>query len=72
MKIGIEQQGYQHYHYLPHFHRNGPIDFEKQQERDRTKRTECTQLGIKLIEVHYSLKGIEKENYLKEELSKLI
>jgi hypothetical protein len=72
LKIGIEQQGHQHYHYFPHFHRNGMRDFEQQQERDQTKRTECKQLGIRLIEVHYSLKGMEKENYIRNALFGLI
>ena len=72
LKIGIEQQGAQHYRYVPHFHRNGLIDLEKQQERDRIKRNDCEQLGIRLIEVHYSLKGVEKENYIRTELSRII
>jgi hypothetical protein len=71
LKIGIEQQGAQHYRYVPHFHRKGPIDFEKQQERDQKKRDECLKLGIKLIEVPYYLKGVEKENYIRTELSRL-
>jgi hypothetical protein len=70
LKIGIEQQGAQHYRYIPHFHRNGPIDFEKQKERDQIKRDECPKLGIRLIEVPYSLKRIEKENYIRTELSR--
>ena len=31
------------------------IDFHKQQERDQLKRDECPKLGIRLIEVSYTL-----------------
>jgi hypothetical protein len=64
LKIGIEQQGFQHYHYFPHFHRNGIIDFEEQQKRDQSKRKECIELGITLIEVSYLYTGIAKVEYL--------
>jgi hypothetical protein len=72
LKIGIEQQGYQHYQYFPHFHRNGVIDFEKQQERDQSKRVECLELGIRLIEVSYLLTGTEKVEYLKDKLNEIL
>ena len=68
LKIGVEQQGIQHYYYHPYFHRNGVIDFEKQKERDQSKRQQCSELGIKLIEVSYLLKGTEKEDYLTKAL----
>jgi hypothetical protein len=72
LKIAFEQQGIQHYQYRPHFHRNGIIDFQNQQERDESKRKQCIELGIKLIEVSYLLTGSDKETYIQEQLSYLI
>ena len=71
LKIGFEQQGIQHYQYHPHFHRNGIVDFENQQERDKSKRKQCIELGIRLIEVSYLLTGSEKETYIQEQLLSL-
>lgn len=68
LKIGIEQQGIQHYEFKHHFHRNGIIDFEKQQKTDESKRQQCKNLGIYLIEVSYLLVGKEKEEYIKNML----
>jgi hypothetical protein len=68
LKIAFEQQGIQHYQYLPHFHRNGIVDFQNQQERDESKRKQCIELGIRLIEVSYLLTGTEKWDYLKKHL----
>jgi hypothetical protein len=72
LKIAFEQQGIQHYQYHPHFHRNGIIDFQNQQERDESKRKQCIELGIKLIEVSYLLTGSEKETYIQVQLSSFI
>jgi len=72
LKIGFEQQGIQHYYYRPYFHRNGIVDFENQQERDESKRKQCIELGIKLIEVSYLLSGFEKETYIQGQLSYLL
>jgi hypothetical protein len=68
MKIGFEQQGIQHYQYSPFFHRNDIANFEKQLERDQLKREECKSLGIYLIEVSYTLKGKEKEDFIRMKL----
>lgn len=72
LKIGFEQQGIQHYQYRPHFHRNGIIDLQNQQERDESKRKQCIELGIRLIEVSYLLTGSKKETYIKEQLLPLL
>ena len=71
IKIGFEQQGIQHYQYVPFFHRNDIVNFEKQLERDLLKRNECKSLGIYLIEVSYTLKGKEKEDFIRMKLSEL-
>ena len=72
LKIAFEQQGIQHYEYRPHFHRNGIVDLEEQQKRDESKRKQCIELGIKLIEVSYLLTGSEKETYIQGQLSYLL
>jgi len=68
IKIGFEQQGIQHYQFVPFFHRNTIANFEKQLERDQLKRDECKALGIYLIEVPYTLKGKEKEDFIRMKL----
>ncbi len=54
LKLGFEYQGVQHYKYTPYFHKS-PNDFEKQQYRDGLKRDECKKLGIKIIEIPYTV-----------------
>ena len=71
LKIAFEQQGIQHYEYLPHFHRDGIVDLQHQQERDESKRKQCIELGIRLIEVSYLLTGTKKEIYIQSQLSSL-
>ena len=72
IKIAFEHQGIQHYQYMPFFHRNGESDFHKQQERDQLKRDECLKLGIRLIEVHYTLdKSPNKELFICRKLEEL-
>jgi hypothetical protein len=52
LQLAVEYQGKQHYQFIEHFHRTQER-FEQQQERDARKRSECEQLGITLIEIHY-------------------
>lgn len=37
----IEYDGIQHFEYIPHFHKGGIIDFEKEQNRDRVLNEFC-------------------------------
>jgi hypothetical protein len=70
--IAFEHQGIQHYEYIPFFHRNGISDFHKQQERDLLKRDECLKLGIRLIEVSYTLDNSpDKELFIRKKLEEL-
>ena len=71
MKIGFEQQGIQHYEYVPFFHRNDITNFQKQCERDQQKRDECKSLGIYLIEIPYTLLDIKKEEYIRAKLDEI-
>ena len=41
LSLGFEYQGIQHDEYIHYFHRNGYIDFESQQERDKLKLELC-------------------------------
>ncbi|AZY88414.1 hypothetical protein [Lumpfish ranavirus] len=66
LKTAIEYQGRQHYEYVSVFHKGGRQDLRKQHERDCYKRAACQKLGIKLIEVPYTVKDIE--GYLRKVL----
>lgn len=48
-KIAFEYQGEQHEKYIPHFHRNGPNDFELQLEKDKFKIRRCKEQGVLLF-----------------------
>jgi len=71
--IAYEYDGIQHSEYKPHFHRNGLIDLEKQQERDTRKDELCKMNGIYLIRIPhiYSYnKPQELKEYIYSELHK--
>lgn len=51
----IEYNGKQHYKYIPFFHANGYIDYEKQLRRDEVLREYCKDKNIILIEIKYNL-----------------
>jgi hypothetical protein len=64
-KIAFEYQGKQHAEYVPYFHRNGEIDFHRQQERDALKKYLSLKNGIRLIEIWYHC-GDKKSHILRE------
>lgn len=70
LRLAVEYSGIQHYKYTPYFHRNGPEDFRKQVERDELKRKICKKLGIKLIEIPYTVSHKKIKPYLLEEIKK--
>lgn len=53
LRLAFEYQGRQHYEYIPFFHRHGPEDLEKQQQRDQIKRERCVEEGVDLIEIPF-------------------
>ena len=53
LKLALEYNGKQHYEYIPHFHRNGEIDFINQQKKDKLKRKLSKENNIYLIEISY-------------------
>lgn len=55
----IEVDGEQHFHYIPHFHKN-EIGFRKQREYDRRKNSYCLGHSIMLFRIPYwRVKDIE-------------
>ncbi len=70
LRLGVEYQGQQHYKYTPFFHRNHE-SFLNQKYRDELKRMLLKQNNINLIEVPYTVKIENIENYLVNELRNL-
>ena len=69
LKIACEYNGAQHYKYIPYFHQN-KHHFQTQKYRDEMKRRMCTDEGYLLIEVPYTTKKKDIENFIRTELSK--
>lgn len=69
MRLGVEYSGIQHYKFTPFFHKNKEA-FLNQKYRDEMKRRQCLDNGIRLIEVPYTVKFDNIENYLMKELQK--
>jgi hypothetical protein len=51
LNAGFEQDGVQHYEYVPHLHRNGPADLAALQERDRQKDLNFARHGSTLFRI---------------------
>lgn len=67
LKLALEYNGAQHYKYIPFFHKNKEA-FLNQKYRDEMKRTKCKENGIRLIEVPYTVKHSDLEDYVDREL----
>jgi len=67
LRLGVEYNGRQHYAYVPYFHKNKEA-FYNQKYRDEMKRTKCREAGITLIEVPYTVKVEDIEDYLRRSL----
>lgn len=67
LKLAVEYSGIQHYKFSPYFHSNKD-QFKNQQYRDLIKRQLCKENGITLIEVPYTVKIEDIENFLRKEL----
>ena len=70
LKLGVEYNGVQHYKYVPYFHRNKEA-FRNQKYRDYMKHEICKKNGVTLIDVPYTVKISNIENYLVEKLKAL-
>jgi len=71
LKLAVEYNGTQHYNYIPFFHRTKDA-FNNQKYRDHMKREICEKNGVVLIEVPYTVKVEDIEEYLLKELKSLI
>lgn len=67
LKLGVEYNGVQHYKYSEFFHKNKEA-FLNQKYRDDMKRRICKESGLTLIEVPYTVKNEDIENFLRKEL----
>lgn len=67
LHLAVEYQGIQHYKYTPYFHKNNET-FLNQKYRDELKRRICKDNIITLIEVPYTIKIENIDEYLKKEL----
>lgn len=70
LKLGVEYNGQQHYSYSPFFHRNSEAS-TNQKYRDELKRRLCSENGVSLIEVPYTVKIEHIEPYLYNALVKI-
>jgi hypothetical protein len=70
LKLAVEYNGAQHYKYIPFMHRTRD-SFNNQKYRDHIKRELCQKNGINLIEVPYTVKIQDIEEYLTTKLTNL-
>ena len=63
LKLAVEYNGIQHYKYTPYFHRNYD-HFTNQKYRDDMKRRMCRENGVYLIEVPYTVKIPDIEEFI--------
>ncbi len=69
MRLAVEYNGIQHYKFVPYFHRNKD-HFLNQKYRDDMKRRMCRDNRITLIEVPYSVKIEDIEQFLIKQCKK--
>jgi hypothetical protein len=65
--IGIEYNGRQHYEYVPHFHATREA-FHNIKYRDEMKRRLCSENGIRLIIVPYTVPIRDIEQYITDRI----
>lgn len=70
LNLAVEYNGIQHYKYIPYFHKNKEA-FQNQKYRDIIKVRMCKDYGVNLIEVPYTVKVEEIEDYLVKNLKSL-
>lgn len=69
LKLALEYNGIQHYKYIPYFHKNKE-SFLNQKYRDEMKRVKCRENNVILIEVPYTVKHNDLEDFIRKELIK--
>jgi hypothetical protein len=70
LRLGVEFQGIQHSKYNKFFHGDSKEKFYNQRYRDVLKKHMCKDVGVTLIEVPYTVKTENIEQYLINELRK--
>jgi hypothetical protein len=70
LNLAVEYNGAQHYKFIPYFHKNKEA-FMNQKYRDELKRRMCSDYGINLIEVPYTIPVENIQDYLVKELRRL-
>lgn len=70
LKIAGEYNGEQHYKYRPFFHKT-EADFEEQVYRDKIKVEECKKNGITLLIIPFTVKLVDMEKYICEQIKLL-
>ena len=69
--LACEYHGKQHYEYNSFMHKGSRDKFHTQKYRDRMKKDICKKLGIKLVEVPYTIQINDIPQYLELKLQKL-
>ena len=69
LALAFEYQGEYHYKYISYFHQK-IRDFKKRKEDDKLKRVLCEKRGIILIEVPYSIKYEQMQEFILNQCSK--
>ena len=70
LRLAVEYNGAQHYHFNKMMHKNSKDRFQNQQYRDYIKKTKCQEHGIDLIVVPYTIKREKLASFLLSELRK--
>jgi hypothetical protein len=70
LKLSVEMNGRQHYHFTPYFHKNNEA-FLNQRYRDEMKKVKCRENGVTIIEVPYSVKLENIEQFIREKCKEL-
>ena len=67
LNLGCEYHGKQHYEYVPYFHKDKQHFYNQRYRDEETKRL-CSQNGVSLIEVPYTVKIGDIETYIRKRL----
>lgn len=71
LRIAVEYNGSQHYHFNDHMHQKSKDKFHNQQYRDYMKRQLCAQHNIHLIIVPYTIKNEDIPSFLYKKLQEM-
>lgn len=70
LKLALEYNGKQHYDFIPFFHKTKQ-NYQAQLYRDVIKRLTCEKMGIKLIEVPYTISLDSLPDFIDQAVKKL-